>query len=703
MKKNIILFISLLLFCLADLSAIDIENGLIGYFPFNGNANDESEYDNHGTVKGANLTEDYCGNPNSAYHFDGIDDLIDVGYDEIYNFSGSITLAAWVIAEPGIMNGAKIISKWKSHSDFAGSWALTRKHFNISSNGTNSEFTTYNSDHFNEWIFVTGVYDISKNTLKYYVNCELVDQVIGPNSINQNTSHVYIGAASYFNQLYFKGTIDEVRIYDRPLNQEEICYIYHMYDVDIDISGQNYICVNNSATLTIEDIYPNNYYEWSTGETSQSITVTEPGTYYATSENIYGCVAVDSITVNLRYAEDFSILQNGDFCFDEEVELYLDNEYDKYEWSTGDTTETVTVSEPGTYSVKVTDEYGCELEKEITLEIPSSIDVIFDDEGFSDICTYEEIINLLTYRNRNESTEAVISSVYLKQGKSFSIDTNNYPLAVAPNSDYTENIVFSPTSEGNFYDTLVVVVSKPCPDRFEFPLHGRGLPVNAKVWIGDTLAHPQYDFCVPVYGLLECDFKEGAYVDYNFEFSVDFRVFRDIYVKNGRIIKDWREDFNTHFIISDTSVFMNSEPRIINWICGTLLGSSVSESEITIDSTDWYGAEIPTVTEGGNIKIDLCELDFRVLSLRLISNIQLRPNPAGNSVTCYISYPSPSKAKLQVISITGDILKEVEFEGMKGEKLLEYEMDLSGIPNGIYIVKYTCREKILEDKLIIAK
>ena len=53
-------------------------NGLVGWWPFNGNANDESGNGNNGTVNGATLTTDRFGISNKAYNFDGIDDFIDL-------------------------------------------------------------------------------------------------------------------------------------------------------------------------------------------------------------------------------------------------------------------------------------------------------------------------------------------------------------------------------------------------------------------------------------------------------------------------------------------------------------------------------------------------------------------------------------------------------------------------------------------------
>jgi hypothetical protein len=48
------------------------------YLPFNGNAIEESGNGNNGTVNGATLTEDRFGNPNSAYHFNGTSDYIEI-------------------------------------------------------------------------------------------------------------------------------------------------------------------------------------------------------------------------------------------------------------------------------------------------------------------------------------------------------------------------------------------------------------------------------------------------------------------------------------------------------------------------------------------------------------------------------------------------------------------------------------------------
>src|SRR2546425_9002593 len=62
-----------------QLSGASIEDGLIAFYPFTGNANDASTNGNHGSVVGAQLTSDRNGMPNQAYLFNGVDDYINIG------------------------------------------------------------------------------------------------------------------------------------------------------------------------------------------------------------------------------------------------------------------------------------------------------------------------------------------------------------------------------------------------------------------------------------------------------------------------------------------------------------------------------------------------------------------------------------------------------------------------------------------------
>lgn len=69
---------------------------MAAYYPFNGNANDESGNGNHGAAFGASLTTDRSGNADSTYSFDGVNDYIDIGKDASLKMTDGLSISAWI-------------------------------------------------------------------------------------------------------------------------------------------------------------------------------------------------------------------------------------------------------------------------------------------------------------------------------------------------------------------------------------------------------------------------------------------------------------------------------------------------------------------------------------------------------------------------------------------------------------------------------
>ncbi|MFB6342645.1 LamG-like jellyroll fold domain-containing protein [Saccharicrinis sp. FJH62] len=259
MKTKLLLLVAFI--AQITLGQIKLDSGLVAYYPFDGNANDSSiNNNNNGTVYGASITDDRFGNENSAYYFDGIDDFIEISpiknLDSVCDFSISVwfRLADWEI-QPS--------DNWKSLVDlpyiFDGhakssvdSSDIITDGFNISL-GLDESYKSYvltSTKDLDGNVFISQfspgtalldqwchcVFIREGDTTRSYINGELISEDLN-DGVSLNMNHpLYIGTFAGNNKNYnsfnynFNGKIDDVRVYSRALNYDEIDSLYDKYD-----------------------------------------------------------------------------------------------------------------------------------------------------------------------------------------------------------------------------------------------------------------------------------------------------------------------------------------------------------------------------------------------------------------------------------------------------------------------------------------
>jgi|LakMenEpi03Aug12_release.lakeMendotaPanAssembly.Ray.scaffolds.fasta_scaffold542618_1 PKD repeat protein len=210
-------------------------NGLVGWWPFNRNADDESGNGNHGTVIGATLSSDRFNNANNCYEIDGINCPLPKGINlpgPLYN-GNDYTISIWYKS----LNSSKqyqCIINSSPHQFLAAN-------FNYLSNNTVAFFvgngtwwptlldslTVYNSENWNHLIVI-------KNGLKFqYFNNSILIKTINFNTVfnSGNISNFIVGASSINggSNCYetFSGKIDDIGIWNRALTQQEITSLYN--------------------------------------------------------------------------------------------------------------------------------------------------------------------------------------------------------------------------------------------------------------------------------------------------------------------------------------------------------------------------------------------------------------------------------------------------------------------------------------------
>ena len=269
-------------------------NGLVGYWPFNGNANDESGNGNNGTVNGATLTTDRFGNTNSAFSFDGVNDYIMVAdKDNLSLTSNNFTFSFWLYVNVGTNVNMGAIAKRKFDGLDASNWEYS---FGVNANP--NEFRCWfgnlqgNCAPYDSAVDVTFTkdqwthYAVTANgtTIKFYKNGQLLSKGTRSQACNlgNGSGPLVFGLGGGWNQMYFlKGKMDEIRIYNRELSPSEISMLNtHIISVSAlptaggTISGGGTLNYGSNASLTASPALGYKFLSWAEGSVVASTSAT---------------------------------------------------------------------------------------------------------------------------------------------------------------------------------------------------------------------------------------------------------------------------------------------------------------------------------------------------------------------------------------------------------------------------------------------
>jgi len=222
MTKPLFIFVVCLLIT-SDTMAEVPSDGLVGYWPFNGNADDESGQNNHGTASGASLAPDRFGNEDRAYSFDG-NDRITIPADSSLDMTGTLSFSVWV--KPEILSGTRMVFG-KSNYSSATNYLLRVK----SSGYIQWEYEGYtetDSDplQLSTWHHLVVTASGPGLIKKIYIDDNLIAETATSSGAFATVTNPFtIGYASY-NSEYFIGAIDDLRMYNRELSLPEIKALY---------------------------------------------------------------------------------------------------------------------------------------------------------------------------------------------------------------------------------------------------------------------------------------------------------------------------------------------------------------------------------------------------------------------------------------------------------------------------------------------
>jgi hypothetical protein len=269
-------------------------NGLVGYWPFNGNANDESGNGNHGIVNGATLTTDRNGLLNKSFEFNG--NNITVAHNNSLNISNSFSVCFWYLSNSNYFAQDLLM---KGPDNVPNIWLIRQHTYSINPNvdfafKTNSNVGVgmgFPYPPINTWSFVVAT--VENNILRIFQNGVLknsLSNVSIPSVINNNYN-LTIGTLQYS----FSGKIDDIAIYNRALTQQEITTLY---------TGTA-PCASSSSNFNLTIPSSSLPYTWN------GLTFNNNGSQTAILTNAKGCDSLATLNLTVNYSIPNYVPTNG--------------------------------------------------------------------------------------------------------------------------------------------------------------------------------------------------------------------------------------------------------------------------------------------------------------------------------------------------------------------------------------------------------
>ena len=264
-------------------------SGLVGWWPFNGNANDASGNGNNGTVNGASLTTDRFGIVDNAYSFDGLNDFIQS--DTISSLNSSInSISTWIYA-PSFSMHHQIEYAAPTFGTLGRAFAFNTSRLAIvpTSNCVDASgpgvINLSGQLGTNSWYNLVFISDSSVG--KFYINGVYIGQENIGSSVCQNPLTLILGRGTNGGgPMWYTGKIDDIGIWNRALTQSEVAALYLGCANSISTQPTNQtVNINSNTSFMIATKDSLATYQWQTDLGVGFQNLNNVGQYSGTTNN----------------------------------------------------------------------------------------------------------------------------------------------------------------------------------------------------------------------------------------------------------------------------------------------------------------------------------------------------------------------------------------------------------------------------------
>ena len=461
-----------------------------------------------------------------------------------------------------------------------------------------------------------------------------------------------------------------------PQDEDYSSSINYAYTASLTPSGATTICQGSAVDLTATSSAPGSTYLWSNGATTPAITVTSGGTYTVTVANARGCTKTFSqnVVVNAVPGSPTITPSSTSFCTGGAPVSLSTGTASSYSWSNGATTQQINVSNPGSYTVTITDVNNCSASSN-AVQITQNTPVVpaITADGPTTFCTGGSVnlvignsANFASFVWNNNSTNDTLTATATG---TFNVTTTDLNSCTATSNTITTSVSSSPsptisaTGAVAFCSGDSVVISSSAGDTYLWSNGATSSSITVKQSGTFTVTVTNADACLGTGGSNTIN----------------------VVVTPTPVASFTQAPGNNSYTIAFTNTTTNGSTY--NWNFGNGQSSTngspthvyTQNGSYTVTLVANNGACASTTTGTVNIVgVGLNDVE------NTIEAISLFPNPNNGLATLEVTTTKNTTATISILDMTGRVLTQINTEINSGSN--QVELNTSTFAAGLYLV-----------------
>jgi len=491
------------------------------------------------------------------------------------------------------------------------------------------------------------------------------------------------------NGVYLGNAVDGFSSYGLP-NIVQSYFLFKSFLNDIEICENVDLIIEPNLNYTFNNMkyfwYDENYNLISNSEVLhiENAPKSLQGKFYFKA--IYNDNSItDSFFVKINSLPKVEIVGQNELCDSKPIVLKskYKNENYIYRWNTGETTDSIFVSEAGIYSLTITDTTTNCSNTNYYKIIGEIVDVITEPKNITinSLCINENKSFILCILNNSLKPLNFQKFEFKNNLINQNILIQNYPDKINSKSKFCFDLSFYSDYPKQIIDTLIFYfTNNDCKFELEIPINVRFVIKN-QFNLDNYKLSPGENVSISINLSNHCSIKKDVY----FNLNADLILKKDIFKLEQLIgAKLNSENYIDDKLIINFSIdSLNLKDDIDIDFKGLSLAGNEKFSYYKIDNIIWNNTDILTDTDTAIIELEYCGIDIR--SIKYFRPTKIEINRINEEfVNCKIFLDYQSINTLEIYNINGLLIDKFNFVSDGNNKNYDLLINISQYPSGLY-------------------